>query len=602
VQRVAQQRSTSAETRSSETTTPLSSLLPLLVPQFKRHRVRLAVGFAALLVVDLLQLSIPQLLKRGIDGLSAGSATPSMLALLGLAIVAIAVLVVLLRFVWRTLIIGFSRYLERALRNRVFSHILTMDQHFFSSRSTGSIMAHVTNDLTAVQMACGMGMVAAADALVMSVAAIGFMLYISPSLTFFALLPMPILAIATRVLSARLHHRFNTVQEQFGVLTEFARSALVAVKLSKAYTLESLQTGEFDKMGRTYVDANIKVARIQGVLFPAATLIGNMGLLAIVVFGGRLAIDETISMGDFVAFITYLQMLIWPMMAVGWVANLFQRGATSLRRIYLLLDAEPLLPDHQDNTVHHISAPSFRLNGLSFTYPGASTPQLEDISIDVSQGLIVGIAGRTGSGKSTFCKILVRLHDVADGAYHFGGIDVNQLPLDEVRNRIAYVSQEPVLFSDTIGANISFGRADASSSEIEQAARDAVLHDDIMGFDNGYQTIIGERGVTLSGGQRQRLALARALLSDRPVLVIDDGLSAVDTQTEHRILATLRERFQEKTVFIVSNRIKLLSMTDIILIFDRGRLVNSGSHEELLAANDFYRAMHEKQMNSEPRD
>jgi ATP-binding cassette subfamily B multidrug efflux pump len=351
VQRVAQQRSTSAETRLSESTTPLSSLLPLLVPQFKRHRVRLAVGFAALLVVDLLQLSIPQLLKRGIDGLSDGSATPSMLALLGLAIVAIAVLVVLLRFVWRTLIIGFSRYLERALRNRVFSHILTMDQHFFSSRSTGSIMAHVTNDLTAVQMACGMGMVAAADALVMSVAAIGFMLYISPSLTFFALLPMPILAIATRLLSAQLHHRFNTVQEQFGVLTEFARSALVAVKLSKAYTLESLQTGEFDKMGRTYVDANIKVARIQGVLFPAATLIGNMGLLAIVVFGGRLAIDETISMGDFVAFITYLQMLIWPMMAVGWVANLFQRGATSLRRIYLLLDAEPLLPDHQDNTV-----------------------------------------------------------------------------------------------------------------------------------------------------------------------------------------------------------------------------------------------------------
>ena len=574
----------------------LSALIShLLADQFKAYRSRLLVGFLALISVDFLQLSIPLILRQGIDSLTEQSATTSQLATLAALIIAIAVIVVVLRFVWRMMIIGFSRYLERALRNRIFGHILGMDQHFFTTHSTGDIMAHGSNDLAAVQMACGMGMVAAVDALVVSIVAIGFMIYIHPMLTLMALLPLPLLAISTRILSARLHHRFNHVQEQFSILTEYARSAMISVKLIKAYTFEKRQTQAFDQIGNTYVKANIRVALIQGLLFPAATLIGNVGLMIILLFGGRLVIQNTISMGDFAAFITYLQMLIWPMMAIGWVANLTQRGVTALRRIYRLVSAEPILADPAVSKPAEQKQPVIRATNLGFSYPGSSSAQLDNISFSSDSG-IIGIAGRTGSGKTTLCKLLVRLYPVENGSLFFHETDVNQLSLDQVRSQIAYVGQEVVLFSDTISANICLGVDNASSEDIEQCAKDADIHDEIMGFGDGYQTIIGERGVTLSGGQRQRIALARALLCERPILVIDDGLSAVDTSTEAQILSALRQRFVGKTVFIVSNRIKLLSMTDQILLLDQGKLLERATHERLLQTNEFYRTMYQKQM------
>ena len=572
----------------------LSTLLKLLSPQFKRHRLRLAFGFIALLCVDFLQLTIPRILKHGVDGLANGQATTTMLFKLGLIIIAIALFILLFRFIWRNLIIGFSRYLERALRNMIFNHILIMDQPFFEKRTTGDIMAHSSNDLGAVQLACGMGMVAAADALILSIAAIGFMIHIHPTLTLMALLPMPILALSTRFLSKKLHHRFNRVQEQFSVITEFARSALISAKLSKAYTLENIQANLFNDLGKTYVKANIRVALIQGALFPLATLIGNLGLLAILLYGGRLVIKQTISMGDFVAFITYLQMLIWPMMAIGWVTNLLQRGITALRRIHLLVSAKPLLKEISPPSGEAPVGFKFSMRNLSFSYPSSDRDQLKDISLHIPPG-IIGIAGRTGSGKTTLCKLLLRLYPVEDHRLFFGERDVNQLSLEQVRSQISYVSQEPVLFSETIRANIEFGMGDASQEEIENVARDAQIHDDIMAFPDGYETVIGERGITLSGGQRQRLALARALLCDRPVLIIDDGLSAVDTTTENEIIRSFQNRFSDKTVLIVSNRIKLLSLTDNILILEEGQLVNQGTHMDLIEGNDFYRSMYLKQ-------
>jgi ATP-binding cassette subfamily B protein len=586
------------EAKPTAPTPSLGALLSLITPQFKEHRLRLTIGFIALVSVDFLQLMIPRILKHGVDALSAGNATPELLFKLGAGIVAIAVFVVGFRFVWRTLIIGFSRYLERALRNRIFNHILVMDQPFFEKRSIGDIMAHASNDLAAVQLACGMGMVAAVDALVLAIAAIGFMIHIHPMLTLMALLPMPILAISTRLLSSKLHHRFNTVQESFSLIMEFARSALISVKLSKAYTLERIQTREFNRLGKIYARANIQVAMVQGVLFPAATLIGNLGLLAILLFGGKLVISKTITMGDFVAFITYLQMLIWPMMAVGWVANLLQRGLTAMRRVHSLISSEPLLLDRPSSPHAAVLQPTISVNQLSFTYPSSSQPNLENISFSVTSG-IIGIAGRTGSGKSTLCKLLVRLYPVPDNTVFFGERDVNDLSLVSVRSQIGYVSQEPVLFSDTMSANIAFGREDASIEEIEQAARDADIHKDIIEFPSAYNTFIGERGVTLSGGQRQRVALARALICNRPVLVLDDGLSAVDTETESKILEVLRSRLKGRTVFIVSNRIKLLSMTDRILLLNQGRLVNDGDHNTLLEENEFYQTMYKKQMQNE---
>jgi ATP-binding cassette subfamily B protein len=587
--------STSAKKTASRRV-PFIQLRELLLPTYRSHRLRLAAGFSALILVDLFQLTIPRIIKHAVDGLETMTITTSGLLQLGGLVLLIASLVVVLRFAWRYLIIGFSRFLERAIRNRIFSHILKMDMPFFEKHSTGDLMAHSSNDLAAVQMACGMGMVAAIDALVMSLAAIGFMVAIHPGLTLLALLPMPLLAVSTRILSGKLHKRFSTVQEQFSALTEFSRSTLISVGLIKAYTMENFQTERFDGLGKKYLRSNLRVAAIQGLISPLATLVGSIGMLMVLFFGGRLVITDAITLGDFVAFITYLYMLIWPMMAIGWVANLVQRGLTSLGRIYDLVNSRSVLPDPVlPSEPEMFSKPGFELNNLTFSYSSQSSPVLDNLTLSLGPG-IHGVTGRTGSGKSTLCKLLTRLYPLEDGTLFFGGTDVNHLPLQFIRSHIGYVGQEPVLFSDTIAANIALGRADASREEIIQAAVNAAIHEDILELKDGYDTMTGERGVKLSGGQRQRLALARALLCDRPVLIIDDGLSAVDVATEHEVFAGLRRHFEGKTVLIVSNRIKLLSMTDRIIILADGSIESEGNHEQLLEENLLYQSMFLKQM------
>lgn len=579
--------------------TNLKDLLDLLRPTFKDHQLRLAIGFIALLAVDILQLTIPRLIKHGVDGLSDMSISQDGLIKLGGFILLIASCVVVLRFSWRYLIIGFSRILEKDIRNRLFNHLLKLDSPFYSRYTTGGLMAHFSNDLSAIQMACGMGMVAAVDALVMSSAAIGFMIAIHPKLTFLALLPMPILIVSTRILSGKLHRRFATVQEQFSALTEFSRSTLLSIGLIKAYTMERLQTDRFDSLGSRYIKANLRVASIQGLISPMASMVGSLGMLMVLYFGGSLVISKSISLGDFVAFITYLYMLIWPMMAIGWVTNLVQRGRTSLNRIAHLIQSQPVLPNggSQNGTPEHAShaPPTYSLRNLSFTYPGASGQALHNINLEIGPG-IHGITGRTGSGKSTLCKLLTRLFPVEDGQLIYSGVDINRLPLERVRSEIGYVGQEPILFSDTIAANIGYGKVDATDEEIVQNSKLSGIHDDICDFPEQYQTLIGERGVKLSGGQRQRLTLARALLCKRPVLIIDDGLSAVDVETEHEVFENLRTIFTGKTVIIVSNRIKLLSVTDRIIILDEGKIDCIGTHQQLLEQSDLYKTMHEKQM------
>jgi len=576
--------------------TDLLALLQVLRPIFRDHRLRLGLGFLALVTVDFLQLLIPRFVKSAVDALSAASATSPQLLRLSGYICLVALVVALLRFIWRNLIIGFSRILEKKLRDRLFAHILRMDQPFFEQWTTGDLMAHAGNDLNAIQMACGMGLVAAVDALVMSTAALAFMLAISVKLTLIALLPMPILIICTRVLSGRLHHRFNLVQEQFSLLTEFARATLVSIRLIKGYTLEHFQERQFADLGARYVRSNLKVAVIQGLLFPIATLVGNVGMLLLLYYGGTLVIEASISIGSFVAFVSYLYMLIWPMMAVGWVANLAQRGATSLRRIHRLLTHQPVVVTGPTLALP-ATATVYACRQLGFTYPAATRPALVAVDLEIGPGLL-GMSGRTGSGKSTLCKLLLRMYPVADGQLFFRGQDVNLLSQADLRQCIAYVSQESVLFADTIANNIAFGRPEATSEEIEAAARAAAVDADIMSFAGGYGAIIGERGVKLSGGQRQRLALARALLCDRPMLIIDDALSAIDVETEQEvlggILATLAGR--QKTVLLVSHRVNVLRHCDRIVLLDEGRIVAQGRHQELLG-NPFYQAMAEKQQN-----
>ena len=558
----------------------------MLGPIYYKHRLRIALGLVALLGVNFLQLIIPKILKKGIDGLSTNTIEQQELLQLALLICGIGILATILRFSWRYLVIGFSRHLERDLRKRIFNHIMTMDGAFFTKYSTGSIMAHGSNDLSAVQMACGMGLVAAVDAIVMSLAAIFFMFHIHGQLTLIALLPMPFLAIVTRLLSKRLHLQFDTVQEQFSLMTEFARSSISSIRLLKAYTLEKSQTARFENLGKDYVHASIRVAVIQGLLFPVATLVGSSGMLLVLYFGGKLVINESISMGDFVAFITYLYMLIWPMMAIGWVTSLGQKGVTSLKRIHRLLHSESHLPAGISGKTP--ANPTFSLKDLSFSYPGSERTILQNFTLQISPG-ILGITGPTGCGKTTLCQIIARMFPVPEQTLFAGGEDICNFPPQAIQNEISYVGQEAMLFSSSIAENISFGAPDIGMDAIIRAAKAAAIHDEIMALPNGYDSQTGEKGVTLSGGQRQRIALARALICNRPVLIIDDCLAAVDTATEQEITQNIATWMKGKVVLWVSQRVKQLALTDRILVIEDGKIGGLGSYAELKSSNSFLR-------------
>lgn len=568
--------------------------LALVWPLLSRHRPRLVAGLSALLLVDLLQLAIPRYVKRAVDHLQTGSADPDLLWQSALAIFLLALAIACCRFVWRNLILGFSRLLEQSLRDRLFRHLLSLDRPFFQKNPVGELMALATNDLTAVQLAGGMGLVACFDAVFMGVAALACMVYIHPGLTLIAVLPLPVLALFTRVLSGRLHLRFLKVQEQFSRLSEFARSAVQNVRLLKAYTQTVPQAEAFGRLGREYMQDNIRLARVHGTLFPIAGLVANASLLLVIFFGGRLVIAGVITVGDFVAFISYLAMLTWPMMAVGWVANLFQRGLTSLGRLGRILESRPMLADPAVPAAMPAEM-DLRVRSLNFRYADQSTEVLKDVDFSIAAGETVGIVGQSGSGKTTLCHILARLYPVPDKTLFVGGADVNSLAIAAVRERIAYVPQDVLLFADTIAANISMGAPEADMARIEQAARLCRIHEEIAAFPEGYRTRVGERGVKLSGGQRQRIALARAILLDRPLLIIDDSLSAVDLETEEQIIRGLLPHLAGRTCIIVSHRIAPLREASRIMVLDEGRLLARGSHEELLATSPFYATMFRQQ-------
>ncbi|MBW2467565.1 MAG: ABC transporter ATP-binding protein [Deltaproteobacteria bacterium] len=570
----------------------------LVFPFFRQYRLRLIIGFLSLLAVNGLQLVIPRIIKHAVDGLQNVKVDQAGLLRYGIMIFGLALCIAVFRFGWRYMILGFSRHLEKDFRNWLFSHLLTLDRIFFQRKTTGEIMALATNDLAAVQLAGGMGLVAFADALVLSIAALSFMAYIHPLLTLIAIVPMPLLALLTRILSRRLHRYFRKVQEQFSRLTEFARTSINSITMIKAYTLEENQTHRFDSMGKEYVLDNLRLARVQGTLFPVSGLIANTSMLLVILFGGRLTIQGTISIGDFVAFTSYLFMLTWPMMALGWVTNLFQRGVTSLHRIQSILEERPVfaVPSSSEAVPEKIN--TITVACLSFSYQGQHEPTLQDISLQIRQG-ILGIVGKIGSGKTTLCHLLARLYPVADDTVFWNGIDVNTLELTEVRKKIALVPQDITVFSNTVKNNITMGNPDASMEEIVAVAKAAAIHAEIEALPQGYDTRIGEKGVKLSGGQRQRIALARALLSDRPVIIIDDGLSAVDIETEHEIINSIRPFTRGRICIIVSHRLAPLAQADHLIVMEKGKVVSQGEHKYLLRENKFYATIYEYQTSRE---
>ena len=539
-----------------------------------------------LTIVDFLQLVIPRIIKLAVDDLTTYSANMAGLVTYAGWIMIIAILIASLRYVWRRCLIGTSRRVEEGLRNRLFAHVETLSAAYFDRMKTGDLMAHATNDIQHIRMAPGMGIVALTDAVVLGTAAIGFMLYINVTLTLLVLIPMPFIVFSTRVFTRKMHRMYQHVQASFSDLTEAVRERFAGIRIIKAYNRQEDATQSVISVSQEYVDRNLKLVKIIGSFFPMMLLFSNLSLAIVLYVGGRQTIAATITTGDFVAFISYLGLLTWPMMAMGWVVNLIQRGKASLDRINTILSTRPDIATAAET--HPIEEMDLAFQEVRFSYDSDLPPVLTDINLSIEPGHTVGIVGPPGSGKTTLLNLIPRLYDTTTGQILMGGIDIRDLAVDELRSHIAFVPQEPFLFAGTIRENILFGNRDAPDTAIERALCDASLTDTVQMFPHGLETVVGERGIILSGGQKQRIALARAFLRDTPMLILDDPVSQVDTETGNSIINTIRRLARNKTVIVVSHRISAVRFADVIIVLDDGRITESGTHEILVAGNRYY--------------
>ncbi len=572
----------------------LKNFLPLK-EYFVRNRRVLVAGLLSLLAVDFLQLLIPMVIKRAIDALTLGQATSTVLLHFGAIIMAIALTMASLRYVWRHCLFGLSRKIEEGFRNRLYEHLQTLSVSFYHRTKTGDLMARAINDINAVRMATGMGLVALTDGLVLGVSAIGFMLYIDPSLTLISILPAPLLIFITRILTRRMSSGYEKVQATFSDLTERAREAFAGIRVVKAYAREPWTHGKLKKEGETYIRDNIHLTKTIGFFSAMMVIFTNLGLAIVIWFGGRLTILGHITTGDFVAFISYLNLLMWPMMAIGWVTNMIQRGAASMRRLNRVFNEVPEVQDLAPNRDRGLLQGKIEFRGAGITYPGAGRPAIKEVYFTVEAGQTAALVGKVGSGKSTLLQAIPRLFNVPRGTVFIDGMDIEAIPLKSLRQSIGFVTQEVFIFSDTIRNNVLFAREGVSEATLVKALKIAEIYAEITALDQGLDALLGERGITLSGGQRQRLSIARAILTNPPILILDDALSMVDTRTEERILNQILESRKGKTNLIVSHRISTISRADVIGVLVDGELVETGEHQTLLEKGKEYARLYERQ-------
>lgn len=573
-----------------------------LLPYVRRYQLSISLGLVFVVFTTAIQLLSPWILKYAIDDLAAGLTRRKLALYVGL-LVGVACIGATFRFLMRRVMIGASRDIEYDIRNDFFAHLQKMPLAYYQARRTGDLMSRATNDLNAVRMMVGPAIMYSANTVIVFVVALVLMASINGWLTLMALLPLPLVSISVYYFGNAIHKRFEKIQAQLSEISAIAQEALAGVRVVRAYTREAHEIERFRRANEEYVRRNRGLIKLQGLYYPSMTLFLGFGALLVLWLGSREVIRGGLTLGEFVAFNAYLTMLSWPMIAFGWVTNILQRGLASWKRMLEILDAEPSIND-AGVTEAGRQVPltgEIEIRDLVFTYPTASRPALAHISLRVAAGQTVALVGGTGSGKSTLINMLPRLHEPPAGTVFLDGVDAREIPLARLRAAIAMVPQEPFLFSDTIAGNITFGVPPGPGVEerMREVAAIARLDVDVEGFPNGYETVVGERGITLSGGQKQRTALARALMVDPKILILDDALSAVDTSTEEEILRRLRGVMQQRTSIIVAHRISTVRAADRIYVLDDGRIVEEGNHEELVHRDGVYAAMYRRQLLEE---
>lgn len=565
-----------------------------LLKYASKYKMRYFIGIVFLLMVDILQLIPPKILGHLTDSLTLGEATSKMIAIAIIQMLLLALLMAIGRFMWRIYVNGTSRKIEYDIRNKFFRHLQELSINFYNENKTGDLMALATNDLNAVRMALGPGVIMFFDAVVLTIATVIIMLTINFKLTLLAIIPLPFIAISSRIFGKKIHKRFTKVQRCFSKITDLVQENFSGIRIIQSFVQEEKEFERFAKENENNFKANMDFIKIWGVFSPLVEFISLLSFVILVAVGGTFVILGNISVGDFITFNMYLGNLVWPMMAIGWVINNLQRGLASLERIEAVLVQKPEIVDNNVKNIKSIKG-DIELKSLTFSYPGTDTDVLKNINLTIKEGEILGIVGRTGSGKSTLINLLLRLYNIENDKIIIGGEDINRIPIKVLRENVGFVSQDPFLFSNTISENINLAFENMNIEEVYEAAKNSDIYDNVMDFPNKFDTVVGERGTTLSGGQKQRVSIARALIKKPELLILDDCLSAVDAKTEVKILENLNRIMKNQTSIIISHRISAIKNADKIIVLENGEIVQSGTHGELLLEEGIYKDIYEKQ-------
>ncbi|MFF2530122.1 ABC transporter ATP-binding protein [Brevibacillus sp. NPDC058079] len=562
---------------------------------FRAYWKRYVIGISVLFIIDVLMLWPPKLIGDTVDSIRNSSLTDADLTQTVVILLVLGVSLYGLRFLWRYLLNGGALILERTLRERLFAHLTRMTPSFFHRKRSGDLMAVATNDIPAIEQTASTGVLTLVDALFMTLLTLGVMVTaIDWKLTLAALIPMPFLAWSTAYYGKLLHERFYLAQEAFGEMNDHVQQSVSGVRVLRAFVQEKADIEAYRRVSEKTLERNVSVSRIDALFEPTIAIIIGFSFLIGLGYGTYLVFTSAISLGNLVAFNLYLGLLIWPMFAFGWLVNVLQRGGASHKRFTELMVEQPDVTEAANPVTSQI-ANTVEARHFSFTYPGTDKPALIDISFRLGEGETLGIVGRTGSGKSTLCRALLHQYQMEEQALFIGGIPIEGLAFDTLREKIGYVPQEHLLFSRTIAENVTFGKPQATTEDVIHALELAEMKRDLAQFRDGLQTMVGEKGVTLSGGQKQRVSIARALLMDAGILILDDSLSAVDARTEESILRHLRQERADKTTIITAHRLSAVQHAQLILVLDEGQIVERGTHDELMQHNGWYAEQYRRQ-------